>query len=475
MNIVYIHTHDTGKYIKPYGRQVPTPNLLSFAKEALLFTNAFNGSPTCSPSRASFMTGTYPHQNGMLGLAHRGFQLVDFDWHLASYLKSMDFETVLCGVQHEHRFWKPLKQGEEAAKELGYTTHLTSDMEGYQVSSSLTEWDKENAQRVVEYVRKRERQDKPFFLSYGLYTTHREYPSLTEEEKEGDFNPNYIEVPAGTFQDEKSRLDTAQFHKSAQIADDCFGQVIDVLKEQDLYDETLILFSTDHGVANPFMKGSLTDAGIGVPLIIRHPDRPDSYSRVSDQLVSHLDVFPTICDCLDLEKPDHLEGKSFIEVFQNVHKKTREAVFAETNFHTSYEPARCIRTERYKYIKYVDESFQKYNLSNCDESYPKEMLMENGWAEKTKGQEYLYDLYFDPLEGNNLVHDVQYQEIVCSMREELRQWQIKTSDPLLQGKLDYSPSWKVNKKSSFHPSSKEPEDYEQVPEPSSTSDRNRQG
>ncbi|MEL3971147.1 sulfatase [Rossellomorea oryzaecorticis] len=464
MNVVYVHTHDTGKYIKPYGKQVPTPNLFSFAQEALLFSNAFNGSPTCSPSRASFMTGTYPHQNGMMGLAHRGFKLVDFNWHMASFLQSREYETVLCGVQHEHRFWKPLEQGHEAAKELGYTTHLTADMEGYQDSASLAGWDEENALKVVEYVRNRGKSGKPFFLSYGLFTTHREYPELTEEEAEGVYNPNYIEVAHGTFPDEKSRLDMAQFHKSAHIADACFGKVMEVLKEQDLFNETLIIFSTDHGVANPFMKGSLSDAGIGVPLIIRNPEAPASFGRVSDQLVSHLDVFPTICDCLRLEKPGHLEGHSFIEMFQDPYSKTREAVFAETNFHTSYEPARCIRTSRYKYIKYFDGEWTKYNLSNCDESELKERLIQHGWAEKSKEKEYLFDLYFDPAEGKNLVNDSDYDEPLIMMRRALHHWQKETGDPLLDGKLDYSPSWKVNKRSSLKPSSKNPEDYEQWPQ-----------
>ncbi|MGR9047539.1 sulfatase family protein [Halobacillus faecis] len=463
MNIVYIHTHDTGKQIKPYGKNVPTPHLMAFAQESLLFSNAFNGSPTCSPSRASFMTGTYPHQNGMLGLAHRGFQLVDLNWHLAKFLQSQQYETVLSGVQHEHRFWNPLDKGDEAAEELGYTTHLTSDMKGYDESSSLAEWDQDNAKRIVEYIRERENKAQPFFLSYGLFTTHREYPELTEKEREGKYNPNYVEVPSGTYPNKQARVDAARFNKSAHIADTCFGMVMDALKEVGLYEDTLVMFSTDHGVANPFMKGSLTDQGIGVPLLIRHPRYPETFGRVTDELVSQIDVFPTVCDLLSLPKPDHLQGISFIDILGNPKNKTREFVFAETNFHTSYEPARCVRTTRYKYIKYFDDLWPKYNLSNTDESELKELLIEHGWTDKVKDEEYLFDLYFDPSEGKNLVKDEQYQDVLNKLREELQHWQMETEDPLLEGAYKFSASWKVNKRSSLRPSSNNIEDYDQWP------------
>lgn len=100
-NIVYLHTHDTGRCISPCGFAVDTPNLAAFAREGALFRQAFDCGPTCSPARASLLTGTYPHQCGMLGLAHRGFRLNDPRKHLAAFLKRHGYRTVLCGVQHE--------------------------------------------------------------------------------------------------------------------------------------------------------------------------------------------------------------------------------------------------------------------------------------------------------------------------------------------------------------------------------------
>ncbi len=99
-NILYIHSHDTGRYIQPYGYPVPTPNLQKLAEEGVLFKKYFTTHPTSSASRASLLTGMYPHNNGMIGLAHRGFVLKDPHTHINFTLKKHGYHSVLSGVQH---------------------------------------------------------------------------------------------------------------------------------------------------------------------------------------------------------------------------------------------------------------------------------------------------------------------------------------------------------------------------------------
>src|SRR5579884_4565312 len=99
-NILYIHSHDTGRYIEPYGFDVATPNLQKLAGEGVLFRQAFDAAPTCSPSRASLLTGHCPHNNGMLGLAHRGFALNDYKEHILHTLRPHGYRSTLIGVQH---------------------------------------------------------------------------------------------------------------------------------------------------------------------------------------------------------------------------------------------------------------------------------------------------------------------------------------------------------------------------------------
>ena len=100
-NILYLHSHDTGRYVQPYGHAVPTPHLQRLAEEGCLFRQAFCAAPTCSPSRAALLTGQCAHSSGMLGLAHRGFALRDGGQHLAQVLRAAGYHTALAGVQHE--------------------------------------------------------------------------------------------------------------------------------------------------------------------------------------------------------------------------------------------------------------------------------------------------------------------------------------------------------------------------------------
>src|SRR3954452_13442592 len=99
-NILYLHSHDTGRSIQPYGAPIATPQLQQLAEQGVLFRQAFSASPTCSPSRAALLTGQSSHSSGMLGLAHRGFALHDPRQHLAHTLRAAGYRTVLTGVQH---------------------------------------------------------------------------------------------------------------------------------------------------------------------------------------------------------------------------------------------------------------------------------------------------------------------------------------------------------------------------------------
>ena len=100
-NIIYFHTHDTGRYIEPYGAPIRTPRMQQFAEQAVVFRNAHAVAPTCSPSRAGLLTGQWAHTAGMLGLAHRGHRLNDYGRHLVHTLHQQGYTSALCGVQHE--------------------------------------------------------------------------------------------------------------------------------------------------------------------------------------------------------------------------------------------------------------------------------------------------------------------------------------------------------------------------------------
>ena len=450
MNVIYINTHDSGRMLSPYGYDIPTENLKKLAEDSVVFTNAFCAGPTCSPSRAALLTGTFPHQNGMLGLAQRGFSLYNPEKHLANFLKNNGYNTCLCGIQHEYGWYLDLEKN--GLHNLGYNEVLTTDSKSFK-KEELHLWDRNNAVEVVKWL-DNYNEEKPFLLSFGMHSTHRPYPVEVAE----FIDERYVVPPYPITNNEENRHDHAQYMTTAHYADENIKMIVDALKRNNLYENSIIIFTTDHGLALPFNKCNLTDTGIGVSLIMKVPNA-DCNGKVVDSLVSQIDVFPTLCELLNLNKPDYLEGKSFAEAFVDNKAVLDEYIFAEVNFHTSYEPVRCVRTKRYKYIKYYDETWNKVNLSNMDESVPKDFLMNNGLKEKVKYREGLFDLYYDPTERNNLVEDSKYKEVLEKLRKVLLEKQVKTDDPILKGALEIKKGYKVNKVECETASSKNKDDY----------------
>ena len=407
MNIVYMHTHDSGRYWTPYGYPVSMPNTMSLASTGLLFRNAFCAAPTCSPSRAALLTGQAAHSCGMLGLTHRGFFLTDPGQHISSFLKRNGFETVLCGVQHEA----------SSDDLLGYETLLTD-----QKCREMVGWDLHNAELAGEYLKAHH--DKPFFLSFGLMNTHRPYP----HEPDNALNPDYLQPPWTVRDNAENRKDMADYYYAAQIADRCFGIVLDALRQSGLEKDTIILLTTDHGIAWPFMKCTLTDNGIGVGMIMKVPGMHQNF-HTTDCLVSQIDVFPTLCDLLHLDKPFWLQGRSLIPVIME-NKEIRDEIFAEVNYHSCYEPKRCIRTNRYKLIVRYDD-YLGIVAANIDPSPSKDFLRDAGYMEGKKEREELYDLWTDPAERVNLISNPAYTEIYHDLLNRMCEWMAATEDPLL--------------------------------------------
>lgn len=450
-NVIYIHTHDSGRILSPYGYAVPTPNLLKFANDAVLFRQAYCVNPTCSPSRAALLTGLYPHQNGMLGLAHRGFKLNDYNQHLVPYLGNNGYTTVLSGIQHEAGHFTEHEFGKNT---IGYQVDISADISLFE-EEEYVNWDHKNATNIAKWL-KETTLEKPLFLSYGMFATHRKYPLTVDE----NVNTNYVQVPGGLIDNQVTRDDYAHYLTSAKSADDCFEIVVQALKEKGIYEESVIIFTTDHGIAMPFNKCTLSDNGIGVALMIKTPNMK-SKGLVSDQLVTQLDIFPTICELVDLEPIQAFEGKSLVKVLEEPDTRIHEEVFAEINFHTSYEPARCVRTNRYKYVQYFD-SYDNINYSNIDNSEVKDWYMQNGLTEFTKTREALYDLVFDVSEKNNLINDPSLKQVIEDLKNRLLIFMKKTNDPLLKGPIVRQNNWKINLPECVSAGSKNTDDYEVI-------------
>jgi N-sulfoglucosamine sulfohydrolase len=179
-----------------------------------------------------------------------------------------------------------------------------------------------------------------------------------------------------------------------------------------------------------------------VMLILRGPE-PFNGGRVIDALVSHIDIYPTVCEYLGIERPAFLEGVSLLELLRGQSKSAREEIFAGSTWHAAYEPQRTIRTARHKYIRRWGDRLTPV-LANTDDGPSKDLLLAAGWAEREIPKEQLYDLVYDPNEANNLLADPAYAEVLADLRARLQAWMRETEDPLLAGHVDPPPGVEIN-------------------------------
>ncbi len=437
LNIVYMHSHDTGRYVQPYGYAIDTPNLQRLAEKGVLFRQAFCAGPTCSPSRAALVTGQCPHNAGMLGLAHRGHRLNDYAHHIIHTLHAHGYTSALSGFQHIAH--GPLAKPED----IGYHRILETDThEGA-------------AHAAVDFIQ--QPHDKPFFLAVGFSKTHRTGKKGTDVQwHNGDESPlgdaRYVRPPSPLPDNATTRADFADYRVCANRLDAHMGRVIDAIDEAGLADNTLLIVTTDHGIAYPGMKCSLTDHGMGVMLMMRGPDELQlTGGKVVDGMVSQIDIFPTICELVGIDAPARLEGRSIMPLVRGEVDEINDQVYGEVTHHAAYEPKRAVRTTRWKYIRRFDDQCNHPVMPNCDNSVSKTLWYEHGWAEQQLADEYLYDLMFDPNEANNLAASPDHADVLAEMRSRLEVWMKRTNDPILQGSLAEMPGIRYTPQDGYTP------------------------
>jgi arylsulfatase A-like enzyme len=262
-------------------------------------------------------------------------------------------------------------------------------------------------------------------VGFGL--THRPFALPLDPQDD----PRFVAPPPCLPDAPQTREDFAHFRTEAAELDRRIGEVLAALDRSGLADNTLVICTTDHGIAFPLMKCNLTDHGIGVMLILRGPG-PFTGGAVVDGLVSQIDLFPTICDYLGIPRPGWLEGVSFLPLVTGEADHVREAVFSEVTYHAAFEPQRCVRTTRYKYIRRYDQR-SRVVLPNCDDSPSKDLLLASGWRELPRDQEMLFDLVFDPQEAHNIVNEPRVADVLQGLRARLDAWMAETGDPLAVG------------------------------------------
>ena len=427
-NVLLIHGHDLGCYLGCYGTDIETPNIDSLATDGAIFDQHFVTAPQCSPSRGSLMTGHHPHVNGLMGLAHGNWELNEDERILPQYLGNAGYETHLFGLQH-------ISQDTDR---LGYD-YVHSEGNLYPgVSPEVHQANRaRNVSTVVESFVTRGAYDGPFFVSVGFFECHRVEEQNGRFGFDADFygadDPDNIR-PLQYLPDRRGiRQDLAEMRGMVRAVDTAIGTILDALEEAGIVDDTLVILTTEHGIAFPRAKGSCFDAGIEAALLMRYPGVIDAGERYNE-LISNVDVLPTILDLVSIENDIDLDGRSFARLLaeDDGEYDEREAIFAQMTWHDMYNPVRAIRTTRHKYIRNFWHLPHVYLTKDIYASEAGREVREIDGVPRRPFEE-LYDIRDAPQEDDNVAFEPRYQETRRELSRRLHDWMEETDDPLLDG------------------------------------------
>jgi len=431
-NVLYITTHDQGIAASCYSEFGPgasskmdTPNIDGLAQKGAMLTNHFGTAPQCSPARGSLITSQHPHENGLCGLTHRGFGIENKENTIFNHFKNHGYETVLIGFQHETH---------HNPKDLGYAqTKNTGRFSGcFALMDDINE-------TMAEMKRDNEK-GQPYWLSIGVKEVHLSWEKFIK--KDQHFAPDEVDVPGYMPDTEKTREHLGAFYGVLKKYDTFLGKVFALLDQYNLRDDTIIVVTTDHGIAHPRAKGTLYDPGNHDLMVMSYPSLIPEGKKIHS-LLSSIDFAPTMCDLCGLDPLDSFKGKSYKKLLlSDTLEETEEInayVFTELTYHDIYNPMRAVRSSTHKYIK-------NYEADNIElpESIPNDIRRAPSWKEwKKKGtntgreKEEFYNLEEDPLEEHNIIHQVKEgtedAKVLKNLKQALRDYMKKTDDAILEG------------------------------------------
>ncbi|MCC4211518.1 sulfatase family protein [Leeuwenhoekiella parthenopeia] len=443
LNIVLILTDDQSAHLSVLGTPgIKTPHVDALAKKSVLFTNAFAVVPSCSPSRSSIMTGMYPHANG--------------HWRntITPSLADPDVEFTKAGTHIDevgiHEYLKTLP---EILQENGYYTAITQKFHmsppwkfPYNGRSDVHNDPEAYKSEIQNFITAAGGQ--PFFIQANIAAPHRPFGSHMKRFPGFLPDKNAIAVPGFLADTPLMREDLQQYYGSVQLADACAGAILETLKNNNLDQNTLVIYTSDQGMAYHRAKASAYYAGLHVPLIVSGPGVIQN--KQTDALVSLIDLMPTLLDFAELPIPNQVQGKSLWGILAGKQNEIedREYVFGEHNSHgpprDEHYPSRAAFDGRYYYILNLMPA-KAYVL-------PADLRQQQGWgnlsytatlqAKETHPQAYkllqtlesgrpaeeLYDMQNDPFQLENLADSQAHTAILKRFREKMATWRKETGD-----------------------------------------------
>lgn len=407
-NVLLITADDLGFELGCYGdRVVTTPNLDGLAAEGVRFTNAYVTSASCSPSRSSILTGLYPHQNGQLGLSQLGYAMKPGLPNMVNLLKKQGYRTGIIGKLHvgpvEDFPFDFVQDAHEPSRSPSRVRRMCADFfDGAK--------------------------DQPFFLYLNLFDPHAPFDRDIEGSPKAKISAQQApDFPFLGKEAPQPKQKIANFLTCVNRLDEVVGAALGVLKERGLDGDTVIFFISDNGPPFPRAKVTCYEAGVHVPLIITWPEH--FKSGVADELVSSIDLLPTVLELAGAPAVPGLPGLSLLPLLKGKTVEWRQQIFTEYNSHEPrmINPRRAVREGRHKLIMTP--------LADPDLEWPEALPLEKvRTVQKDAGQgEFLelYDLEKDPHEFNNLAGQPEMKEVQDRLVQTLHGWRRETGDPML--------------------------------------------
>lgn len=431
-NVVLLIADDLGMQVGCYGDTIAkTPHIDALAKSGTRFTHGFASVSSCSPSRATILTGLPTHACGQYGLAH---------------------------ATHNQHTFRTVKGLPALLAPAGYRSGVIAKLHVQPKESYPFDVEVQNAGRnpvqIAEQAKKfiADTAEKPFFLLVGFTDPHRaakgfaneaQYPAGVPATK---FDPKGLPVPYHLPDQPEVRAELAEYYQSVSRLDDGVGRVLKVLEEAKKLDDTLVIFLSDNGIPFPGAKTTLYDAGLHLPLIVRKPGQKAGV--VNSAMVSWTDIAATVLDWCGVKpepagkKAVAMAGKSFLPVLEEEKPAGWDTVFASHQFHevTMYYPMRAVRTREYKYVLNLSHPLEYPSASDLWDSDTwqgvlkrKDTMMGSRSVKSflSRPKEELYAIKDDPNELENLAADPAHARTLGDLRAKLAAWRDKTADPWL--------------------------------------------
>ena len=411
-NVVLIIGDDISPDFSCYDGPIRTPHIDQLAAAGVRFDNAYVTASSCSPSRCSIITGRYPHNTGAPEL-HMDLPAGQFMFPMA--LKEAGYYAAQYGKFH---------MGEQAKQAFD----VVNDVPYAEDPTGAAGW--------IQALRDRPK-GNPFFMWFGAFDAHRPWEP---DPLEAPHDPVDVVLPVGVPDTPLSRQDVASYYDEVRRFDRYVGGVVEELKRQGVFENTLIILLGDNGRPFPRSKTSLFDNGMKTPLVVHWPGGRLAEGAVSDALVSSIDIAPAILAAAGFPVPSSVQGISLLPVCRQPGKVIRDVIYGEQNWHVQRYGGRMVRQGDMVYFRDFAPHLCPFQMVDHATGAYAELLRLKAAGKLTaveaeifsteRPSELLFNVAHDPDQRVNLAGDASHAQLLGEMRAALAAWQVRTGDSI---------------------------------------------